>query len=147
YFATTGGFSTDGLSRVGDYLLWYAKDRKSMKYRQLYDEKGLREGGGWAHSRAEFEDGIRNNIGVDEVRRLLSEGRRIRPYSLDGLASQGLTATGSEPFTFGGRVYHLPANSHWKTSADGMQRLAWANRIEASTNSIRFVRFLDDFPV
>ena len=28
-----------------------------------------------------------------------------------------------------------------------MQRLGWADRIEASENSIRFVRFIDDFPV
>src|SRR5258706_9174957 len=28
-----------------------------------------------------------------------------------------------------------------------MKRLVWANRIEASENSIRFVRFLDDFTV
>jgi adenine-specific DNA-methyltransferase len=147
YFTTTGGFSTDALSRVGDNLLWYGKDRTRFKYRQLYLEKQLREGGGWAHSRAELEDGTRQNLGVDEVRRLLSEGRKIRPYSQDGLSSQGLTATGSDPFVFDGRSYDLPPNSHWKTNSAGMARLVLANRIEASTNSIRFVRFLDDFPV
>jgi len=56
YFATTGGFATGALSRIGDYIIWYGKDRSRLKYRQLYGEKGLREGGGWAHSRAEFED-------------------------------------------------------------------------------------------
>jgi adenine-specific DNA-methyltransferase len=147
YFATTGGFVTTGLSRVGDYLVWYCKERNRLKYHQLYSQKGLREGGGWAHTRAEFEDGRRENIGVDQVRRLLSEGQAIRPYSLDGLASQGLTSTGSEPFEFEGRIYNLPPNSHWKTTAEGMKRLVWARRIEASTNSIRFVRFIDDFPV
>lgn len=147
YFATTGGFATDALSRVGDYLLWYAKDRARLKYRGLYTEKGLREGGGWAHSRAELENGTRETLGVEEVRRLLSEGRKIRPYSLDGLGSQGLSTTSSEPFTFEGRAYKLSPNSHWKTNPAGLERLGFARRIEASTNSIRFVRFLDDFPV
>jgi adenine-specific DNA-methyltransferase len=147
YFVTTGGFSTGALSRVGDYIVWYGKDRSRLKYRQLYVEKELREGGGWAHSHAEFEDGNRRSIGVDEVRRLLSEGRKIRPYSLDGLSSQGVTATSSDPYDFEDQLYNLPANSHWKTNPDGMKRLGWARRIEASTNSIRFVRFLDDFPV
>jgi len=147
YFATTGGFATDALSRVGDYLLWYAKDRVRLKYHRLYTEKALRDGGGWAHSRAELEDGNRRNIGVDEVRRLITEGRKIRPYSQDGLGSQGLSTTSSEPFTFEGRAYKLPPNSHWKTNPEGMERLGFARRIEASTNSIRFVRFLDDFPV
>jgi adenine-specific DNA-methyltransferase len=147
YFATTGGFATGALSRIGDYLVWYCKDRQQLKYRQLYLEKGIREGGGWSHSRIELDDGTRKNVGVEEVKALLAEGKTVRPYSLDGLASQGTTATSSDPFMFDGREYALPPNSHWKTNPQGMQRLAWANRIEASTNSIRYVRFLDDFPV
>ncbi len=33
YFSTTGGFSTTAISRVGDYLVWYGKDIKKLKYR------------------------------------------------------------------------------------------------------------------
>ncbi len=146
-FVTTGGQSTDLLGNVFDFLLWYAKDLSRVKYRQLYVEKGLREGGGWAHSRAELPDGSRLNFGVDEVKRRLEAGEKIRPYSQDGITSQGPTATGSLPFKFQGRVFSCPQNSHWKTDMEGMKRLALASRIEASENSIRFVRFLDDFPV
>ena len=146
-FATTGGQSADLLGNVFDFLVWYAKDKGNAKYRQLFQNKELREGGGWAHARAEFEDGTRANIGVPEVRTLLKEGKRIRPYSLDGIASQGTTTSSSGPFEFNGRLFKLPHNSHWKTNAEGMKQLVWANRIEASENSIRFVRFLDDFPV
>ena len=35
-YATTGASSTTTLPEVADYLLWYAKDRKVTKYRQLY---------------------------------------------------------------------------------------------------------------
>jgi len=146
-FATTGGQSTELLGNVFDFLLWYAKDKSKVKYRQLFQEKELREGGGWAHSRAELEDGTRPNLGVPEVRRLLGQGKGIRPYSLDGIASQGTTTSSSGPFEFNGRLFKLPHNSHWKTNPEGMKRLVWANRVEASENSIRFVRFLDDFPV
>ncbi|HUT60219.1 MAG TPA: site-specific DNA-methyltransferase, partial [Phycisphaerae bacterium] len=145
-FVTTGGQSAELLGNVFDFLLWYAKDRDNVKYRQLFTEKELRRGGGWAHSRAALEDGHRENLGVDEVERLLHEGRPVRPYSLDGIASQGATATGSEPFEFQGRRFDLPANSHWKTSTQGMVRLTKAERVEASTNSIRYARFIDDFP-
>ena len=34
-FAKTTGFSGSTLSNVGDYLLWYAKDLKGVKYRSL----------------------------------------------------------------------------------------------------------------
>ena len=36
-YATTGASSTTTLPEVADYLLWYAKDRKVTKYRQLYE--------------------------------------------------------------------------------------------------------------
>ena len=123
-FVTTGGQAAELLGNVFDFLLWYGRDAAQVKYRQLFTDKTLREGGGWAHSRAEFADGQRENIGVAEVRRLLNEGNKIRPYSQDGIASQGSTASGSEPFVFHGRSFYLPLNSHWKTTFTGMERLA-----------------------
>ncbi len=146
-FVTTGGQSASDLGNIFNYLVWYAKDRSSLKYRQLYQGKDLREGGGWAHSRVQFDDATRRNIGVPEVRRLTEAEQNIRPYSLDGISSQGLTITGSEEFIFEGRVFKCGQNAHWKTSPSGMSRLARAWRIESSTNSIRYVRFLDDFPI
>ena len=39
YFATTSGFQKSHLSRVGDYIIWYAKNKKKLKYRQIFTEK------------------------------------------------------------------------------------------------------------
>ena len=37
YFATTGGFPSAALlSRLGDYLVWYAKDRSKVKYHPTF---------------------------------------------------------------------------------------------------------------
>jgi adenine-specific DNA-methyltransferase len=146
-FTTTGGQSTDRLSNVFNFLLWYARSSAMARYRPLFDERELREGGGWAHSRAELEDGRRENVGVDAVRALLEGGSRIRPYSLTTLGSQGVTEAGSGPLDFEGRRFVLPQNSHWKTTSRGMEKLGEAGRIERSENSIRYVRFFDDFPV
>lgn len=146
-FVTTGGQSADKIGNVFNYLLWYAKDATLTKYQQIYFEKAIREGGGWAHSRVEFPDGSRENIGVEQVKALLGAEGKIRPYSLDGITSQGSTLSGSNPLTFQGRTFEVAANAHWKTSERGMSRLSEANRIESSENSIRYVRFLGDFPV
>ncbi|MGP8247683.1 MAG: site-specific DNA-methyltransferase, partial [Bryobacteraceae bacterium] len=146
-FVTTGGQSAEHLGNVFDFLLWYAKDIERVRYNQLYEVKELRRGGGWAHSRIEYPDGRRENVGVDAVEQLLSRGESVRPYTLDRTASEGATATGSSPFTFEGQVIPLPPNSHWKTTTAGLERLAKAWRLEASVNSLRYVRFIDDFPV
>jgi adenine-specific DNA-methyltransferase len=146
-FVTTGGRSSLLLPNVFDRVLWYARDPTKVRFQQLFAERALREGGGWAHSRIERADGVRENVGVEQVRHLVSKGENVRPYMMDQIVSQGATTMGSGPFEFNGREFRLPPNSHWKTSNEGMERLASAARIEASENSIRYVRFFDDFAV
>lgn len=146
-FVTTSGFGADLLDNVYNHVVWYAKSNKSTKYRQLYEQKELKSGGGWSHRQAIFENGDRKNIGIEEVRRLLEAGEKIRPYTLGSLHSQGSTQSGSFVVNVDGRDFKVPPNAHWKTSRIGMIRAGRANRIEASKNSIRYVRVLDDFPV
>ena len=42
-YATTSGSSATTLPQVADYLLWYCKDRKRAKYRQLYEQLTRRD--------------------------------------------------------------------------------------------------------
>jgi len=146
-FVTTGGQSSVGLGNIFDSILWYAKDRSSAKYRQLYFLRELRSGGGWSHSRAKLPDGSKVNLGQEAIKALVERGDDLDPYYQDNLVSQGATIDGSKPFEFQGRTFSPPPNSHWKTNLTGMQRLAWADRIDESTNSIRYVRLLSDFNI
>ena len=41
----SGGFSAGQLDSIGDYVLWYAKARNSIKYRQLFDSKAEAKSG------------------------------------------------------------------------------------------------------
>jgi adenine-specific DNA-methyltransferase len=50
-------------------------------------------------------------------------------------------------FTFEGKNYSPGSKNHWKTTIGGMRVLALANRIQASTNSIQYIRFFDDFAI
>ncbi|WP_044549942.1 site-specific DNA-methyltransferase [Azospirillum lipoferum] len=146
-FVTTGGQSTVGLGNIFDNIIWYCKNYDLIKYRQIYFERELRTGGGWSHSRARLSDGTKVNLGQTEISRLIAEGMTLDPYYQDNLASQGATPEGSLPFNCFGRSYSPPRNSHWKTHLQGMERLAKADRIDSSTNSIRYVRCLSDFSI
>src|SRR5262249_12055913 len=53
----------------------------------------------------------------------------------------------SVPFTFNGKIYNTGKDKNWKTTLEGMNRLAQSERIEASSDSLNYVRFLNDFPV
>src|SRR3990172_2636315 len=126
-FSKTSGLGSARLSTVADYLLWYARDVKSVKFRQLYLGKEPGAAGGSQYTWVQLPDGSRRNMGsVDELRSL-PEGSRIfvhgaitsqRPRNENDLAE----------FEFEGRTFQ-PGKGVFKTDRDGLQRLAAAHRL------------------
>lgn len=133
-FAKTTQFSGKTLSSVADYILWYAKDAERAKFRQPYT---LKEAG---------SEGASKYRPV-ETYRSIPKGRfpAAKLATIDQLTSQGQSETDQE-FEFEGRRWRPPKGMHWKTTVQGLRALADAGRIVVEGNSIRFVRFLDDFP-
>jgi len=147
YFATTGGFATNALSRVGDYLIWYAKTAEHVKYRQLFTPKGNEELGDDAYKYIELADGSCRLMTAEERRgdKPIPSGASI--YRLGDLCGQGVP-NADTPFEFEGKTYRPTANSHWKANyPGGMERLRIAKRIGLAGNTLRYVRFLKDNPV
>ncbi len=146
-FKTTGGQAAKLLSTVCDYLIWYGKDLSRVKNRRLFQEKvGPDEVG--RYQWAESEDGKALRELTDEEianPRLIPEGWRLLVH--DNITSQGISGDSSVPFKWKGKEFKLPANSHWKTTPAGMQKLAEGNRLMAIGETLRFKRFLEDFPV
>ena len=146
-FKTTGGQAARKLASVCDILLWYAKDQEHAKYRQIYADK-VGEGDVGRYQWAESDDGkTLRELTDEEVEnpRLIPTGWRLLVH--DNITSQGLSGDSSEPLVWKGRIFNLPTNSHWKTTPDGMSRLGVANRLMAIGSTLRFKRFLNDFPV
>ncbi|MFF3667224.1 site-specific DNA-methyltransferase [Microtetraspora malaysiensis] len=141
-YVTTSGFAqAREIARSGDYLLWYARDKASMKVRTLWLEGGERAAYRWV----ELPDGARRGMTTKEIRGEAPLPLGARMYTPGDLTSQG-SASKPQPFKYQGRVYNPPANSHWKANyPDGMERLATAGRIHVARNSIRYVRYADDF--
>ena len=134
-FAKTTGFSGKVLSSVSDYLLWYARDIDRIKYRQLYRQKEPGDEGATAY-RPVAELPLPRNHRHDPTRLATS----------DQLTSQGESAT-SQDFEFEGKTFRPPKGLHWKTTVEGLKRLADAGRIFLVGSTLRYLRFLDDFPV
>ena len=144
-FFKTSGKGGAGLDSVYDLLLWYAKSQPELKYQQLYQPKA-------AHTLAEqytlveLEDGTVQRITEEEKAGLVSLPQGARRFMPGDLSAQGETAEGSKPFEFDGREYSLPPNTHWKTSREGLQRLASKGRLYPIGKRLRYKRYADDFP-
>ena len=141
-FRKTSSLTSGLLAQNADYLLWFAKDRSKLKYRQLFAEKGI-ESDLYFYSYIESPDGKRRRLSGDEIGMPLPKHNRL--YSVSDLTSSHAYGLGKESFQFEGRTY-TPGARYWTTSPEGMKRLAAAGRIHPSENSLRYIRYLDDFP-
>jgi adenine-specific DNA-methyltransferase len=130
-----------------DFVLWYAKDTDHVKYRTLFTEKEIGGAGSSKYDQVELADGSRRAMTSIEKTNVRELPLGSRPFRFDNLTSPRIreARTGYYPVTFKNREY-LPQQGEWKTHRDGMQRLLAASRVDASANSLNYVRFIDDFP-
>ncbi|EQD58248.1 DNA methylase N-4/N-6 domain protein, partial [mine drainage metagenome] len=143
----TYGFSTDAISNVSDYVLWYAKRRDSLKARPIYREKPFELGKGNA-TWLLLSDYTYRGVSAAERSGDASIPSGAKPYNPDNLLSQG-RASDPQPFTYRGvSLDPYSKSSHWKPNYPvGMQRLLRAERIHVAENSFRYRRFHADFAV
>jgi adenine-specific DNA-methyltransferase len=139
----TSGATTELLAGVADYLLWFAKGKKVVKYRSLFAMKPTSLEAS-AYGRVLFSDGLKRQMTASERadQSTLPAGSRV--YRIDNLTSQ--RPPGDFPVELDGRV-HRPKRGYWKTGEAGMEKLKNAMRLEATEGGLYYVRFLEDFPV
>lgn len=144
-FIKTASFSGKLLSSNYDYLIWYAKEKTKVKYRQLYVPKQERSELG-TFSWVELDNKEVRRLSTEEMRGdvHLPGGRRFRAADISG---QGETTTGGFPFVFEGQVYYPSKGRHWSTNGAGMKNLKRAGRILVQGNTLAYKRYEDDFPV
>jgi adenine-specific DNA-methyltransferase len=144
---TTTGFATNFLGNMSDFLLWYAKSKDKTKFHNPYYYKKTTLGDGNAKW-VMFEDHTYRGLTKKEQNGedVISQDGHL--YNPDNLISQGANNEG-QPFEYHGEIYDTKGkNSHWKANYPvGMQRLSQAGRIHVAENSIRYVRYVDDFSI
>ena len=133
----TGGLSQELIPSTSDFLLWYSRERAQVKFRPVYLNKvaGLESN----YQYVELPDGTRRRLTREEAGDpsvLPTRSRIFQPTSLE-------SANPTVPFKYRGKTYL----QRWKTTVAGLTGLGWAGRLYQATNSLRYVRFVDDFPV
>lgn len=147
-FVKTTGLTSTGLPSVCDYLVWYGRDAKQSKYHQLYRVKEAGGDGSAEYSVVEATNGYRRTMSQSERNQTqgLPEGARI--LRLDNLVSQGFRQFTSVPFEFQNKAFDPGQTMNWKTTLDGLRRLAASQRVTARQvgQTLCYVRYIDDFP-
>lgn len=145
-YSTTGGFVSATLSRTGDYVLWYAKDIKTIKFRKQFVEKGLSDAVREDYDQIELLGGSRRALTRTEKDSPL-ELKLVGRVFTDGDSTSQDEGAATGPFELCGMVFHPGAENHWKAPLpDGMRRLARARRFYITPkDKLRYVRYLSDF--
>lgn len=144
-YKKTSGASSTGLASVFDYILWYAKSKDAMKYRQMFLPKVPGGEGAGQYTWIEHPNGRRENLGKKADFSNLPKGARL--FVHDNLTSQRPAQGGDlREFEFEGQMF-TPGSGTFKTDEAGLTRLAQQRRLMALGNTLRYVRYFDDFPV
>jgi adenine-specific DNA-methyltransferase len=123
-FQKTGGQTSEHLSSIQDYVLWYSKDATRLKYRQPLQKKELGVGHGSGARYDQVDDGG-------------------NAFQLTSLTSN--RPPGNFPVELNGKLYG-PSGGYWKTGEDGFRLLIRADRVRLAGRTLRYVRYISDFP-
>ena len=135
------------LGVVSDYLIWYAKDKKQIKFNRLFEKRSPQLGGTW--SLIELENGDRRKLTKDEIKNpnLIPINSKI--FASYKLAPAGFNKSADFLVTYNGKKYQAPHTAggrSWKTNKEGMKTLVEKNRVLPAGDTLRFVAYYDDFP-
>lgn len=133
HYLTTSSQTAHFLAGIGDYVLWYAKDKSKAKFRSAYKTK-LDASGQYRWS----EDA---NLVVTSADAGSKESRLFR---YDQFTSQSGGDSTQFDVLHRGRVFS-PAKGGWKTNRVGASRLEKAARLAGLGRTLSYKRFFDDF--
>lgn len=116
----------NSLATIGDFIVWFAKDKTSLKYRQIFSDKGET---GAASSQYRLQD---------------DKGEFYQSVTIE---SNGYAESFHFPIELSGITYSPAATRHWSTTEAGIYRAARAGRVLRNESKLRFKKYLADFPV
>lgn len=130
------------LESMADYIVWYAKDIKQVRYRHLYEAYNVEGASRW--TMVELPSGERRKLSVAEYEnhKLLPEGCRV--FRLVSQRAPSFSPNNIFDYEYGGKVYKAPGC--WVTNKAGMDALAAQKRFYSEGDNLSYIQFISDFP-
>ncbi len=130
------------LGTTTDFIVWYARDRNAVKYRQIFTSRS--DAADERYDQALLTDGSVVPAGTLDN----TQGGDGWVFRVDNLTSSRPAGDGDvREFEFLGRKY-TPGKGTFKTNLDGLVRLANAERLHATAGAtLNYRRFKSDFPI
>jgi len=150
-FTKTTGQTAEYLPSVTDFILWYARNKRALKFRPLNEIKAFGGEGASKYDKAVSDTLVERNLTSDERAGFTELAKDWRAFRLGDVTSQrqGRDNSAGSAMAFevkvAGRTFMPSKGRGWSTTSTGMARLGKADRLVPSSNSLNFRRFFDDF--
>jgi adenine-specific DNA-methyltransferase len=141
----SGGMGQEYIDNISDYIVWYAKDARSTKYRPAFIDKDLREGAGARYRSVQSADGIVRPLKAAEASGDTPLRADEKVFLGGPLTSETASASTLFEFTLHGQTLR-PRKGGWKTNVGGMTRLGKAGRLLKTRDFVNYKIFFNDFP-
>ncbi len=125
------------LSTLNDFILWYARNTKLLKFHRLFLEKKT-EG---RFTKAELPTG--EVVSESSEKNLLKNARFFSSGSLFSTSGNDETA---KPFVFRNRTYKPKSSRGWRCSIEGLEKLVKAERIIPHNTNLGYKYYFTDYP-
>ncbi len=140
---TKSGGGLESANRVParlDYLLWYARNFRSIRYRPLFEERIDLESGGFTNLM--LQSGEIRPLTAEERRNTSSIPQGSRIFRTESLTKPG---PGSRyTIEWAGKPYSA-GNRWWGSPKETIEKLLAIGRVRPFGNTLRYIRFVDDF--
>ncbi|MCL4328886.1 MAG: site-specific DNA-methyltransferase, partial [Candidatus Thermoplasmatota archaeon] len=132
------------IDQMYDFLVWYCKDKKSIKYHTLYQRLNPKGDFHWkSYETLSGEIISLSSENFGDLDRLPENADLIRTVSIK---APGFSEKNTYPVVLGGNEYHPPRGGSWIVSKDGMERLLESKRIVLEGKTLVYKLKYSDFP-
>lgn len=128
---------------ICDYIVWYAKDIKHLKYNKMFSRKSLPINDP-NYKYLELVDGTRRPMFPEERINPLMIPSGSKIYRHSNITSEG-KSNSDDIFEFQNEKFTPGPNQHWKVKLEGMYKLAKENRLAKFGKRVYAIRYFDDF--
>ncbi len=143
-FLKTSSSSSEELSSVYDNILWYRR-ADSHKYRPLFQDKAAGSEGATQYGFGENDEGLRDTLSAWRAKGTAEAALRIFAHG-DITSQRPAQGADVRSFTHNGKVFTTRKGT-FKTDLSGLRRASAAQRMIWIGNTLRYVRYLDDFRI
>lgn len=142
-FRKTGSQDSKYIGIINDFLLFYSKDIDQLKFNKLFAKKNVVLDD--QYNSILLPNGETRKLTKEEKLNLELIPKSAKIFQATSLQSDGRSENVDYRFEFQGSIYEPNPKSHWKTSLDGLRKLAEKGRIIKIGKGIRYLRLLSDF--